>query len=255
MVAKCALCSSSTSSVSLCGDRLVRVRARPRISFATNLLTVKQAPSRSPVTSGRARSTSNRFTVNNRELITVFHSEDCDIASSHRGRLQAANMLRLLRRGLATRTLSADELIARGQFIKKSFEIFDLNSDKKIELHEVRQRTPDTSFAHTQAADVYINTCACIQVETAYLHKSAGSHVVRLLEETGELGGKGVTWELLEDFDLIKAWKEGKVRTTGDYAGEDSVLLEQAFTSWITNVLDDHANRTSSLAGAQDMME
>ena len=79
-------------------------------------------------------------------------------------------MLRLLRRGVATRTLSADEMIARGQFIKKSFQLFDLNSDKKIELHEV---------------------------ETAYLHNSAGSEVVRLLEETGELGGKGVTWELL----------------------------------------------------------
>ena len=79
-------------------------------------------------------------------------------------------MLRLVRRGLATRPLSADELIARGQFIKKSFQLFDLNSDKKIELHEV---------------------------ETAYVTKSAGSEVVRLLEETGELGGKGVTWELL----------------------------------------------------------
>ena len=79
-------------------------------------------------------------------------------------------MLRVVRRGLATRPLSADELIARGQFIKKSFQLFDLNSDKKIELHEL---------------------------ETAYLHNSAGSEVVRLLEETGELGGKGVTWELL----------------------------------------------------------
>ena len=82
----------------------------------------------------------------------------------------AITMLRLVRRGLATRPLSADELIARGQFIKKSFQLFDLNSDKKIELHEL---------------------------ETAYLHNSAGSEVVRLLEETGELGGKGVTWELL----------------------------------------------------------
>ena len=137
-------------------------------------------------------------------------------------------MLRLLRRGLATRTLSADEMIARGQFIKRSFQLFDLNSDKKIELHEV---------------------------ETAYLHNSAGSHVVRMLEETGELGGKGVTWELLEDFDLIRAWKNNQIQTTGELAGEDPVVFEPQFTRWMTGVLDAHMGRKDALEGAQDMME
>lgn len=142
--------------------------------------------------------------------------------------LRRGVLVGVLRRGLATtsraappRPLEPSELA----LITKSFHLFDLNGDSKITLHEV---------------------------ERAYLHKSAGSQVVRLLEESGSLGGKGVrTWELLEDFDLLRAWKQGEVQTVGD----PPVVLELQFKNWMTGVLEAHAKRADALEGAQDMME
>ena len=43
-----------------------------------------------------------------------------------------------------------------------------------------------------------------------------------------------------EDFDLIRAWKHGKIQTSGELAGSEPVLLEPQFTRWMTRVLDEH---------------
>ena len=58
-----------------------------------------------------------------------------------------------------------------------------------------------------------------------------------------------------EDFDLIRAWKHGKIQTSGELAGREPVLLEPQFTRWMTCVLDEHRARGDALRGAQDMME
>jgi len=109
-------------------------------------------------------------------------------------------------------------------FVLKAFNFFDLNSDGMIEMHEV---------------------------EEAYLHKRAGSEMVRLLYETETLGSKGVTWELLENFDLNHAWKSGLLETTGT----PPVVMPAQFKSWAAKALETHYKRADSMEGSQDMME
>ena len=130
----------------------------------------------------------------------------------------AATIRRLNVRKASGRPLAQSEAL----FAQKAFSFFDLNSDGKIEMHEV---------------------------EEAYLHKRAGSEMVKLLYETEALGNKGVTWELLETFDLNHAWRTGALETTGS----PPVVTKTHFKAWAAKALETHYKRGDSMEGAQVM--
>lgn len=79
----------------------------------------------------------------------------------------------------------------------------------------------------------------------AYLNHAAGAEMVRLVEKYA-LGGKGVTWELLDLLDISKAVREGNVRTNSNGNVE-----KEAFNEWLENAMDKYEGFTDSLEGAQ----
>ena len=80
--------------------------------------------------------------------------------------------------------------------------------------------------------------------------------VARIFEESG-LGGKGVTWEMLEYMDLIKAVKDGKVQMVAGSDGQASgTISREEFKKWAEDLVNFHdKNSTDELPGHQDHHE
>ena len=75
--------------------------------------------------------------------------------------------------------------------------------------------------------------------------------MVRAFEQCG-LGGRGVTWEMLEEMDLIKSVKQGKIKVSGK---ENVFVSKGAFEKWCENLADVYdENVPDQLYGAQDLV-